>query len=576
MKKIYPIYNNKKSPCYSVDHLDNYGCPARTDIARFMFSIGQKQYSEAFEIIKKTNPFSGGCGRFCDHPCEKACNRAKFDEPVDIKYLERFASDYGFQKNLLGNPPKQRKHASVAIIGSGPAGLSTAYFLAREGYDACVYEKSPEPGGILVQGIPIFRYPKEVREYEIRYIQSYGVEIKTNYKIHAKDLQQLIKDYDAVVVATGAQKPRQMEIEGDNLEGIHVGFEFLKQLHFSPDFLSRNYEKILKKMKIGKTVAVIGGGYTAFDVARSLVRLGSNPSVYYRRGVEQMTAHPGELREAEREGIQFHFMIAPKKVEKQDNGRLKMTLNKMWLGEKDNTGRGRPIPVPGSEHSIEVDNIITAIGETPELGFIPGDYAIEGFQLLLKGLDKELQKKVFITGDALQGSMTATGMVVRAVGLAQDTTLEVRRFLGESIDDPNYYENVATYDTIQKRYFGKEARVRIDKLAYKDRKNNFEEVDQPLSEELAVAKAKRCWNCGVCIQCDWCRDYSNQAIVKLSKSWDPGKTSHFYKFVKEKVDWSTRESVTGCPRNAMAMVPYEKDWKKIVDEQYISFDDIKY
>ncbi len=576
MKKVFPIYLNKKSPCYAVDHLGNKGCPAHTDIARFLYSIYLGKHKQAFEILKETNPFSGGCGRFCDHPCETACNRGKFDDPVDIKYLERFASDYGFKNNILAKPVEERKGKSIAVIGAGPSGLSAAYFLARNGYDVIVYERHQEAGGILVEGIPIFRYPKDVRDYELRYIQSYGVEIKTNVNVNADLLLKLIKEHHGVIIATGAQKPRSMDIPGDSLPGIKVGFEFLRNLHFDEDFIKGNYKIILEKLGIGKEVAIIGGGYTAFDVARSIVRLGGNPHIYYRRSDDEMTAHPGEVREAQREGVKFRFLTAPCEVKKSGNGQLEMIMQDMWLGEPDSSGRRRPHPVNGSEYSVVVDTIITAIGETPELDFIPGDYKIEGFRLLIDQLDTQTRDKVFITGDALQGSNSATGMVVRAVGLAKDTSIEIRKYLGENIASEDYTLNVAQYPTIKTRYFAMEARVRIEKLPYEDRIGNFNEVELPLTNELAMEKAKRCWNCGICIQCDWCRDYSNQAILKLNVPWNPTKTSHFYKFIQERVDWSTRDSVEGCPRNAMAIVPYDDKWKDTVDKQYIKLDSISY
>ncbi|MDH5680008.1 MAG: FAD-dependent oxidoreductase [Spirochaetota bacterium] len=576
MNKIYPIYLNKKSPCYSVDQLGNKGCPAHSDIARFVYSINIGEHAQAFNILKETNPFSGGCGRFCDHPCETACNRAKFDGAVDIKYLERFASDYGYENNIMGEPVKERKGKSVGIIGSGPAGLACAYFLARNGYDTVVYERHQEAGGILREGIPSFRYPKEIREYELKYIESFGVEIKCGSLVDGDFLMKLIEEHDGVIVATGAQKPRKMGISGDELPEVKVGFEFLRDLSFDPDFVKGNYKGILDKLGLGQEVAIIGGGYTAFDVARSVVRLGGSPSVFYRRGMDEMTAHPGEVEEAQEEGVRFDFLTAPTEIKKGSDGRLEMVLQKMRLGEPDESGRRRPLPIEGSQYSVQVDNVVTAIGETPELDFIPGDFKIDGFRLIIEKLSQEQKSKVFISGDALQESSSATGMVVRAVGLAQETCVELRNFLGESVEKVNYEENIAYYDSIKTRYFPVESRVRIDKLSFDDRKGNFKEVDLALSVELAMTKAGRCWNCGICIQCDWCRDYSNQAILKLSVPWNPVKTSHFYKFIKEKVDFSTRDSVSGCPRNAMALVPGDETWKGQIDKQYISIESIKY
>jgi len=559
-----------------MDQGNKSGCPARNDIPRFLFSIKMGNFRQAFEILKETNPFSGGCGRFCDHPCETACNRAKFDFTVDIKYLERFASDYGFNNKIMAEPLKDRKNKLIAVIGSGPAGLSTAYFLARNGYDTVVYERHEEPGGVLAEGIPIFRYPVEIREYEIDYIKSFGVKIETNVLVDGDFLKKLIDKYDAIVVATGAQKSRKMNIPGDDLDGVVIGLDFLRNMHFDSDFVNKNYSKVLKKLGIGSKVAVIGGGYTAFDVARSIIRLGGKSGVYYRRSMDEMTAHPGEVQEAKREGVDFHFLTAPIAINKLENGQLEMIMQNMWLGDIDDTGRRKPLALKGSEYKVIVDNIITAIGETPELDFIPDDYKIKGFRLFINNLEESTKQKIFITGDTLQNESVPTGMVVRAVGAANETCIEIRRFFGENIEKINYSKNIASYDTIKTRYFPKESRVRLDKLSYNDRENNFLEVDLPLSEELAVEKAARCWNCGICIQCDWCRDYSNKSILKLSVPWNREKSSHFYKFIREKVDLTTRNSVSGCPRNAMAIVPYDNEYKSFVDEQYISIDSIKY
>ncbi len=576
MKKLYPIYYNKKSPCYSIDHLGNGGCPARNDIARFIYSISVGDFLKAFNILKETNPFSGGCGRFCDHPCETACNRAKFDSAVDIKYLERFASDYGFKNNILAKPVEHRKNKSIAVIGSGPAGLSSAYFLARAGYDVIVYERHKEAGGILFEGIPPFRYPFELRDYEINYIKSFGVDIRLDKPVDWGFLKSLIKEHDAIVIATGAQKARSMGISGDNLSDVKVGLEFLRNLYYHQDFKSANYNGLLKSLEVGKDIAIIGGGYTAFDVARSSIRLGANPSVYYRRSMTEMTAHPGEVDEAKKEGIDFSFLTAPTDIKKLKSGKLQLSMERMRLGDVDSSGRRRPVPIKGSIYQLEVDTVITAIGETPDLSFITSDYRIEGYNIFIDALEKEDKDKLFITGDALQGNSGSVGMVVRAVGASQDTAIEVRNYLGENLERPKYNDDVAFYDTIKKRYFPVEARLRLGKLSIEERKGNFKEVDLPLSDDLAMSKASRCWNCGICIQCDWCRDYANESILKLSKNWNAKKDSHFYKFIKEKVSSQTKDSVTGCPRNAMAIVPYDNNWKDIVDKQYISYDDIAY
>jgi len=560
--KQFPIYQNKLSPCTAKDHLNNRGCLANNDIARFIFAITLKEYRLAFNILKETNPFSGGCGRFCDHPCETACNRAKFDSPVDIQLLERFASDYGFKKGIL--PDKQiNKKERIAVIGGGPAGLSSAYFLARSGYSATLFEKHEKAGGMLKEGIPIYRYPDNIYQYEIDYIKESGVKIETKAEIDGKSLKNLQKEFHAVIVASGAHKPKKLGIKGDNLDGVIVGLDFLKTVNLSEEVNKGDIKKLVKKTGIGKKAAVIGGGYTAFDVARSARKLGSEVTIYYRRTVNEMSAHPGEVEELKKEGVNFVLLAAPKEIAKV-NGRLKLTLQRMKLAEPDSSGRRKPIPIAGETFETDVDNVITAISEDPDLSFLPEPYSVDRFFLNIDG-NKKLN--TFITGDALAGRCPETGSVVAAVGSAQGVAKNVIDFLTGK-NNNRKEELIAYYNTIQTRYFEVLGRAVVPKIPYKERMGNFNEITQTLSEAAAVDKASRCFFCGICIQCDWCLNYSNTSIAKLVMPWNPEKDAFFYKFLKEKVDRTTVRSVWACPRNAMGVVDETKENQRVIREQY--------
>ncbi|MEF3255635.1 MAG: FAD-dependent oxidoreductase [Deferribacterales bacterium] len=558
MNKILPIYINKLSPCYSKDHLGNSGCPAKNDIPRFLYLVSQRRFEEAFYILKETNPFSAGCGRFCDHPCETACNRGKFDQAVDIKSLERFVADWGYEHDLKPMRKGDLKDKQIAIIGSGPSGLSCAYFMAMDGYKVDVYERHSTAGGLLSEGIPSYRYPKSVFEKELNYILNLGVNIYTNYNVDHNKFLNLAEEYDAVIVATGAQKPGSLNIEGEDLPDVLNGIEFLREI---------NLEGKLPDVK-GESIGVIGGGYTAFDVARCSVRLGLDATIVYRRTVSEMTAHPGEVKECEDEGVKFHFLKQPIKIEKTDKNRLRLICQNMKLGPVDETGRSKPIPIKNSFSEFEFDKIVLAVGDKPDLSFI-GDRFINEFpKLNCMDLPENLRKKIFISGDAAMGGSDLVGMVVRAVGSAQETVKYVKYFLnGDRYLEEN--RDIAYYDTINIKYFQKRSRYVENKLRAKDRKDNFYEIVSTMDEDIAVSMASRCFYCGICIQCDWCYFYSDGTIFKLLKKWDPMKDMHFYKFNSKNITDATFKSVEACPRSALSVVRDSQEFKKYIDAQYI-------
>ena len=558
MKKLYPIYINRKSPCYSNDHLGNAGCPAKNDIPRFLHLITLKRFKEAFYILKETNPFSAGCGRFCDHPCETACNRAKFDDPVDIKALERFVADWGYANGLKPVMKSKSLNKQVGIVGSGPSGLSCAYFLAIHGYKVVVFEKHNKAGGLLIEGIPAYRYPREVFERELNFIKEAGVEIVTNYVVDKNKFLNLAEEFDALIVATGANEPNLPGIEGENIKGVTSGLEFLRNVN-----LGDNKKIDIKK---GDKIIIIGGGYTAFDVARVSVRFGVNPMVVYRRTSNEMTAHPGELKEAEKEGVQFKFLLQPIKI-KRVNNKLHVIFQKMKLGPVDESGRAKPVPIKDRIEELICDRVILAIGDRPNLFFVGERFQLEFPRLLCPDLPQNLRNKIFLTGDASMSSVEGIGMVVRSIGLAQETSRAVRAYLGENVNNVNI-KDIAYYGDLNTKYFDYLSRLIERTLPFENRKDNFEEIVETVEEELAVLMAERCFFCGICIQCDWCFHYSNGSIVKIDKTWVPNVDECFYLFLKDKLETATFKSVEACPRAALSVVREESIYKKYLDNQY--------
>ena len=552
---IKPIYENKKAPCFSQDASGQTGCPALNDIPGFLYAISQKDYHLAFQILKKTNPFSGGCGRFCDHPCELACNRAKFDKSVNIRDLERFVSDYAFQNNITPQKIKNFANKSVAIIGGGPAGLTSAYFLKQHGFKVDVYEKERLMGGMMAQGIPLFRYPTEILEWEVDYIKKLGIDMFPNHPVALDDFKKLNKEYDYVVASTGSHKPRKMGVPGEKSDAVSVGLDFLKKLNLSAEFREKlEHSEVAKTIEMGQSVAVIGGGYTAIDVARCATRLGKKVTVIYRRSESDLNIHPGEVEECIKEGIDFQFYMTPAEIPETRNhdNTVTVKLEKMITGEIGPDGKSSIMP-SGEFIENRFHSVVKAIGETPDLSYLPEAYEIKGNHLLIRGN----KSPSFIAGDARYGYARDIGMVVRAIGSGRNTASEiVAHSTGKK---PIWYKEskIAFYNTIKPRYFKKQPRTINDELKKQDRTGNFNELTLPLSDNEAIFSASRCFYCGICTQCDWCFHYSLGAIAKVDKPWNGQRDERYFKFLNEKSGKQTRESVEACPRNAMGFLNFE-------------------
>ena len=410
------------------------GCPVSINIPAFIRLIGERKFLEAARLIKESNSLPAICGRVCpqEDQCEKSCLLHKQDKAIAIGYLERFVSDYERAKKKIYVPRiKTGKKGKIAIIGSGPSGLTCAGELRKLGYQVTIFEGLHQGGGVLSYGIPAFRLPKEIVRQEIDYVRELGVEIKYNMvigKIYTVD-ELLKQSFSAVYIATGAGYPSFMDIPGENLNYIYSSNEFLTRINLMKAYTFPQYDTPIKS---GRKVAVIGGGNTAMDAARSALRLGPE-KVYlvYRRSSEEMPARVEEIHRAKEEGIEFHLLTLPVEFlgDKQGNVRG-MRCQKMKLGEKDKSARRKPIPIPGSEFEIEVNSVVVAIG-TRANPLVP--QTTNALKLNKRGyimVDETGQTsrpEIFAGGDIVSGSAT----LIKAMGAARTAAGAIDKYLEE-------------------------------------------------------------------------------------------------------------------------------------------------
>jgi heterodisulfide reductase subunit A len=465
-------------------------CPAEVNAQGYVALISQGKFKEALEVVRRTMPFPAICGRVCNHPCELDCERGKVDEPIAIRALKRFISDYELKAGReKATPAPRTKEEKAAIIGSGPAGLACAYDLVREGYPVTVFEALPESGGLLRYGIPEYRLPNEVLNNEISYIQEMGVEIKTNTPV--KDLAELFtKGYGAIFVATGAPVSQKMGIPGEDSPGVMHSLDFLRRVNLG--------EKVI----VGARVAVIGGGNAAIDASRVALRLGAKEvSIVYRRSRAEMPAVESEIEEAEKEGVKINFLAAPTKVLTGDSKLTGIECIRMELGEPDASGRRRPTPVKGSEFTMEVDNVIIAIGQALDKEALSQDLAYTAWETL--SVDQiTLQTNidgVFAGGDAVSGPAG----VIEAIAAGKEAAISIDRYLrGLDLAEgrPRALKKV---EKVSKE--GVETKPRMSMpLMEVERRKGFEEVELGFDEKMAIEEAKRCLNCAVCSECREC------------------------------------------------------------------------
>jgi glutamate synthase (NADPH/NADH) small chain len=415
----------KKPPCVK-------GCPVEIDIPGFISKIREGNFKEAIRILKDKNSLPAICGRVCpqEDQCEKECVLGKKYEPVGIGRLERFAADWEAEQGLMELPKIEKKTGKkVAVVGSGPAGLTCASELAKMGHEVVIFEALHKPGGVLVYGIPEFRLPKKIVEREVNYVKALGVKIICNFVVgKTKTVDELLTEFDAVFIGTGAGLPWFMNIPGENYTGIYSANEYLIRVNLMKAYLFPEYDTPIVR---GKNVAVIGGGNVAMDAARTALRLGAEKSmIIYRRSKAEMPARIEEIERAEEEGVIFHFLTLPVRYHADENGRVKgMECIRMELGEPDHTGRRKPIPIPNSNFIIPVDTVVVAIGQSPNPLIPQTTKGIEvgkhGNIIVDEKTGKTTKKGVFAGGDIATGAAT----VILAMGAGKVAAKAIDEYL---------------------------------------------------------------------------------------------------------------------------------------------------
>jgi heterodisulfide reductase subunit A-like polyferredoxin len=496
----FAIQKTDKAPC-------RLACPAGLNVQGYVQMVKQGKYEAALKIIMEDLPLPGVLGRICPHGCEDACRRCQVDEPVAIRDLKRLAADQ-FDPRDIQIECLPRQDEKVAIIGSGPAGLSAAYHLARKGILPTIFEALPEPGGMLRVGIPAHRLPREVLDREIELITNLGVEIKTNTPL-GPDLSiddLLNSGYKAVYLALGAHKGIELGIPGEKAQGVRQGVDFLREVNLTG------------KAPMGRRVAIVGGGNVAIDVSRCAVRLGAEEvMILYRRTRAEMPAWEEEIQAAEAEGVQLTYLCAPQEVLTTDGQVTGLRCIRMELGEPDSSGRRRPVPIPGSEYDIDIDQLIPAIGQTPDLSALE-DAADLGFSRWgtaeVDPVTYETSRKgVFAGGDLQTGPWVAIG----AIAAGREAAESIARYVdgrdmaaGRSplVNENPSYRPIPEHEPWR-------SRAKMPELTVSDRAGNFREVELGYPEEAGKEEAGRCLNCGYCCECFQCVEACKAGAVTL-------------------------------------------------------------
>jgi heterodisulfide reductase subunit A-like polyferredoxin len=476
-------------------------CPTGQRAQGYIALIREGRYDEALRVIKEDNPFPAICGRICNHRCEDECNRRLIDEAVAIASLKRFVTDQVYSKPRDPMEPVPRtRQERIAIVGAGPTGLTAAQDLIKLGYGVTVFEALPVAGGMLRVGVPEYRLPAELIQREVDDILDLGVELRLNTRID--NLQQLIDEgYHAVFLAVGAHEGKKMPIPGADLQGTLISIVFLRDVRLGRD------------VELGRKVSVVGGGDVAIDAARTALRVGAEEvTIVYRRSEAEMPCRREELEAAKEEGIRFELLTNPVRILGEEEGRVSgIECVQMELGEPDESGRRRPLPIPGTEHVISVDNVIFSIGQAAGLSFIPEDSQVGTTSWGTIVADPETlacdRPGVFAGGDAISG----TAFVIEAVAHGHRAAASIHRYLsGEEL--PPLKPELPVVEMapeeatarMQELKFSRQSRLGMRALPAAERRLSFEEVELGYTEEMAQEEAARCLQCGICSECMAC------------------------------------------------------------------------
>ncbi|MBN1639682.1 MAG: FAD-dependent oxidoreductase [Anaerolineae bacterium] len=494
----YAITKRGTSPCKAT-------CPAETSAQGYINLIAAGRYVDALKVVMEYNPFPATVGRVCHHPCEDECSRGRLDSPVAICALKRFVADWVYEHAKLRQvmPVAPANGRRVAVVGAGPAGLTATHFLAHWGYQVTVYEALPVPGGMMRVGIPPYRLPRDVLQREMDAITALpGVELVLSHPI--RNINGLFeRGYEAVVLAIGAHEPQLLGIPGEDAAGVTQGVPFLRTVSLGED------------VEIGKRVLVVGGGNTAVDTARTALRLGAR-EVYmlYRRSRAEMPASEEEIEQGEAEGVRLELLTQPIEVLVEDGHISALRCVRMRLGEPDASGRRRPVPIPGSEFSIQCDQMVAAVAQAPEISFLDPDHglAIDTRRRTFIVDERTLATNrpgVFAGGDAVRGPAA----LIEAIAHGRRAALSVDRYLrGVPLLTPREELPLPTVELdgaemraiVESGTASPRARVAMSTVPPEARRADFREVALALSEEEALAEAERCLRCGLCSECHLC------------------------------------------------------------------------
>ncbi|MCP4745226.1 MAG: FAD-dependent oxidoreductase [Desulfobacteraceae bacterium] len=491
MPGAYAIEKKGTAPCKSA-------CPAHVSVQGWIALMNQDRYEEAIALFKNEHPFPGVCGRVCHHPCEQGCTRQKLEAPLAIQYLHRNLADWDLKSEKPFLPEKKpSKNQKAAVVGSGPAGLTCAYFLAIEGYKVTVFEKHKVLGGMLTLGIPEYRLPRNIIEAEIKTIRDLGVKFKTGVEI-GKDItigQLRDQDFKAFFIGIGSQECKSLGIEGEDYQGVMPGVEFLRCINLG------------EKICLGDRVAVIGGGNVAMDSVRTALRTGSKkPFIIYRRSMEEMPASEEEIKECQQEGIEIMTLTNPIRII-AENGRVTaVECIKMALGEPDEGGRRRPLPVKDSEFIIEIDAVVPAIGQESDWACLTDECACTLSDWGTMKVDattlQTSDADIFAGGDAVTGPAT----VVEAIEAGKQAAESIHRYIQNK--DLRQGRDI-TLESVMDVDVEGQIEMQRQKMPLRpsdQRIADFEEVQRGFDGKQAKLETDRCLACGLCSECYRCVD----------------------------------------------------------------------
>jgi len=536
---IRPFYEDRTPPC-------SYACPAGNDVVHYIGALRDGDPEAAWRILVAENPLPGVCGRVCPHPCERECNRREFGGAIAIHALERFLADEAAAHGWTIGAGPARRPERIAIVGSGPAGLSCAYHLARLGYEPTVYEAESQPGGLLRYGIPAYRLPKDVLDREIAAIERLGVRFALNRRLGDNLAWPELAAADAVFLATGQGASRPLQVPGEGAAGVIAGLDFLRRVATG---------KSLGTVAGSKAI-VIGGGNTAIDAARTALRLGASVTVVYRRTEAEMPAIAGEVAEARAEGVAFRFLAAPAQVLAEGGQVRSVRFQEMRLGAPDASGRARPEPVPGHEFVLPADWVIVAAGQELDPAPLQGaGIPVEHGRIRAGEAAETGVARVFAGGDAATGE----GTVAQAIGSGKRAALAIDHYLRtgstEGLVLPqgraahatprNAAEAVVRPADLNADYITPEPAPELEAWAPPQMVGNFAEVNAGLAGQAAAREAARCISCGTCISCDTCLIFCPDVAIAHAEG---GRYAIAYDYCK-----GCGICATECPRSALHM-----------------------